>query len=107
YARMFRHEFDRVIEVSGFEDEDAAEHFASFSIRAVGNHDFSAAQPQGLGRAGGLQAFTAGEMTGGAKVVVIGEAVVDQFRHVDERIVLELFSLDVSKANEFHKRPFA
>lgn len=71
-AGVLGDEFDGVIEIAGFEDEDSAQLFPSFGVGAIGHEDLAVVSMDGLCRAGGLQAFPAGEVAVAAEGVVVG-----------------------------------
>src|ERR1700722_11917992 len=63
HTGMFRHQLDGMVQVARFEDEDAAELFLRFGVRAVGDGDLAIFPAQGCGRLRRLQPFTGGEMS--------------------------------------------
>ena len=74
HARVFGHDLDGVIQVAGFEDEDAADLFLRFRVRAVGDGNLAVRPSQGCGGFRALQGFTAREVPIRPQLVVVGEA---------------------------------
>jgi hypothetical protein len=68
---------DRVVHVSRFQDQKAAQHFLGFGKRAVRGDDFAVFPAQDPGASGVFQHFAMLEMAVLAQYVVIVEALVD------------------------------
>jgi hypothetical protein len=75
-TRVLRHELDRVIQIVGFQDQDAAELLLGFGVGAVGHRDFAILPTQRDGRRGILQRFAAREVPALAEHVVVREALL-------------------------------
>ena len=53
-TRVFRHQFDCMIDVPRFEDQDAADLFLGLGVRSIGHHHFPSLEAQCFGAARGL-----------------------------------------------------
>jgi hypothetical protein len=59
YAGMLRHEFDRVMEIASFEQQNAAQLLFRLRVGSIRDNDFAVAHPHGCGPIRSLQGLAA------------------------------------------------
>jgi hypothetical protein len=85
HPRLFRHQSDRVVQIAGFQEQDATESFLGFRKRTIGDFDRATFHPQSDRVARGIKRFSTQEMSAPAKFIVIGEALL----HHSLRVFIE------------------
>jgi len=91
-----------VVEVSGFEDLKAADVLFGFRVRAVGGGDFAVFPRQGHCGLWRMKRDFGDEMSGGAEVVVVREAIVEDCVALVVGHAFEFSWFEVSQAEVFH-----
>src|SRR4029077_2110861 len=91
-----------VIEVSRLEDENAAELFLGFRIRAVSRHDFAVFPVQGQRGLRRLKRHFGNKMSVGAQMVVVRKAFVEYCVSLVLGHPFEFSWLEVSQTDVFH-----
>jgi hypothetical protein len=91
-----------VIEVARFKDRKAAELFLRFRVRAVGRRDFAVFPVQGYRSLRRLKGHFANEMSLGAQMVVVLEALVEHCVSLVLDHAFDFSRRDVSQTNVFH-----
>src|SRR5579863_5174797 len=76
-GRMLRHELYRVIHVARLNDAKAAQLFLGFHVRTIGRRGFAVLPTHGQCSFRRLNRFSNGEMSAGAKMVVVFKAFVE------------------------------
>src|ERR1043165_839003 len=99
---MLRHELYRMIHVSRFKQENAAELFLGFRIGAICRCDFAVLPRQGQGGFRRLDRFATSPMSAGAKMVVVCQACVEHGVSLALSHALEFINIVVSKTDVFH-----
>src|ERR1700689_1277796 len=91
-----------MIEVSRFEDLNAAKGFLGFRIRAVGRRDFAVLPGQGQRSLRRLKSYFGDEMSVGAQMIVVLKAIVERCLSLGLGHPFEFSGLEVSQADVFH-----
>src|SRR6185503_9814733 len=91
-----------MIEVSRLEDENAAELFLGFRIRAVGRRDFAVFPVQGQRGLRRLKRYFGNKMSVGAQMVVVLKAFVEYCVSLVLGHPFECSWLEVSQTDVFH-----
>lgn len=102
-AWMLRNDFDRVVQIAGLEDQDAAELFFGLCKRPVRYDDATVRIPQGCRGFRRLQRFAALEIAVGAELIVVLATAVHHFLLVGFGRGGERFGIIVSETDVFHK----
>src|SRR6185437_494862 len=92
-----------MIEVSRLKDENAAELFLRFRIRAVGRRDFAVFPVQGQRGLRRLKRYFGNKVSVGAQMVVVLEAFVEYFVSLVLGHPFEFSWLEVSQTNVSHR----
>ncbi len=99
---MLRHQFGRVVQISGIEQENAADLLFGFSEGAVGDGHLAAPVAQSFGGSRALQSLQANEMAILAKIVVISQALLDEGRALAFRHAVKLLLVYIGQAKNLH-----
>src|SRR5262245_1646434 len=99
---MLRHQLNRVIQILGLEDQDAAQLLLGLGVGTVGNRYLPVLEPQGSRALRRLEGFPAGKVPVLAKDVVVGKALIDESVHLALGHRLPLLGIHVAQADVFH-----
>jgi hypothetical protein len=72
-GRMLRHQLDGVVQVPGFEDEEAGQLLFGLRVGTISDRDFSALKPQRSGGLSALEPFSPNDVPVFPKQLVVGE----------------------------------
>jgi hypothetical protein len=76
--RMLAHQLNGVIQVPGFQKQNATELFLGLGERAIRDSDFSILETQGRGIPGRLERFSPQKMPTAAKLVVVSKTLIEK-----------------------------
>ncbi len=88
HRRVFRHQRDGVVQVAGFQQQNAAERFLGLHKRTIGDLDLAILHPQRDCVTGGIERFSPQEMPASPKDIVVGKT----FLHHSLRVCLRNLS---------------